>query len=109
MTVPAAEKMTARIISTTPVLTELRVCQILRDVLWKRERSDRAITFLCTCADARSAPTMEFLASLVESALWGRNPESVPPPRMGHNTHLESRAAAISRSRQVGDFNHKPR
>ena len=54
MTVPAAEKMTTRIISTTPVLMELSVCQILRDA----ERSDGAISFLFLAScNARSAPT----------------------------------------------------
>ena len=54
ITVPAAEKMTTRIISTTPVLMELSVCQILRDT----ERSGGAISFLFLAScNARSAPT----------------------------------------------------
>src|SRR5579863_1084783 len=35
MTVPAAEKITTRMISTTPVLIELSVCQISRKALRK--------------------------------------------------------------------------
>ena len=42
MTVPAAEKMTTKMIRITPVLMELSVSQIFRNA----ERSDRAITFV---------------------------------------------------------------
>ena len=59
MTVPAAEKMTTRIIRTTPVLMELSVCQRLRHA----ERSDIAISVLfLTAGNARSAPTVQFPA-----------------------------------------------
>ena len=56
ITVPAAEKMTTRIMRMTPVLMELSVCQILRNT----ERSDGAISLQFLAAlNARSAPTSQ--------------------------------------------------
>src|SRR5262249_39871377 len=56
MTVPAAEKITTRMIRITPVLTELSVSQIFRYV----QRSDKAITFdVLAEKNARSAPTSD--------------------------------------------------
>ena len=59
MTVPAAEKITTRMISTTPVLIELRVFQILRAA----EPSEGAMTFFfltwlrCTyCSNPKKFP-----------------------------------------------------
>ena len=51
ITVPAAEKMTTRMMRTTPVLIELRVCQLLRSA----EPSDMTSSSSLV-GNARSAP-----------------------------------------------------
>src|SRR5450631_417143 len=104
MTVPAAEKMTTKIIRTTPVLMELSVCQTWRDA----ERSDRAISFLfLTSCNARSAPTFaSFAKSFTISGLTSRT-GCVRAGCMSHYTHVPSEAMRIHPTVQVCDFNHK--
>src|SRR5579871_5007602 len=105
MTVPAAEKMTTRMMRMTPVLIELRVCQILRLV----ERSDRAISFSSSFASviARSAPTeatvrtsFTFNALLVLAG-------SAEVLRMRHNTQGASAWLGIHPLAKPCDCNHK--
>src|ERR1700727_1703114 len=103
MTVPAAAKMTHKIIRTTPVLIELRVCQILRGA----DRSDRAISFLCSLSwSARSSPTERYPSNCCTfNVLEVRSStEHRLSPR--HNTHIQLRVAAISRTVKLCDCNH---
>src|SRR5579863_5661078 len=95
ITVPAAEKMTTRMINTTPVLMELRVCQVLRTA----ERSDGAITFLflACCQCTFPANRGNSCISLFGKGLWEAQPFCLEL-RMSHNTHEERRVVAISPS-----------
>src|ERR1017187_3570480 len=104
MTVPAAEKMTTKIMRITPVLMELSVCQRLRHA----ERNDRTISFLFLAScNARSAPTFGFPAkSFVINGLSSlAHPARVAS--VSHITHLFNAPLRIDPLRQVCDFNHK--
>ena len=104
MTVPAAEKMTTKIIRTTPVLMELSVCQNLCHA----ERSDGAISFLSlTACNARSTPTSAFVVK--SFAIMGLRAH-IPVfdfLGMSHNTHLCKAPIRIHAPPEVCDFNHK--
>src|SRR5579862_6492519 len=87
ITVPAAEKMTTRMMRTTPVLMELSVCQIFRDA----ERSDGAISFslFLACCNARSAPTRERTAKSFVGRELALSRLDLCKLYLSHNTHLE--------------------
>lgn len=72
MTVPAAEKMTTRMINTTPVLIELRVFQVLLTA----ERNDAAMTFVflsprqCTYCANPSRVRQALYSKEVDAEYW---------------------------------------
>src|SRR5580700_7230080 len=104
MTAPAAEKMTTKIIRTTPVFMELSVCQVLRDAV----RSDWAIAFLVL---AREECT--FHANFWESAnhftfnVLQHVNSFLLLSQLSHNTHLRRRALRFHPLLQASDSNHK--
>src|SRR5215472_826038 len=97
ITVPAAEKITTRMIRMTPVLMELSVCQVERTT----ERSDRLIflQFLASTS-ARSAPTCE--GSYISIAINRLQDLAIffERSRLSHNTHLHFSPFAISPTRK---------
>src|SRR5580765_3251224 len=87
MIVPAIEKMITRMIRITPVLTELRVCQVLRTA----EPREKAITFvfLASC-NARSAPSQAQTLNLFQFSLLAAVSTIPCGSGLRHNTQVDS-------------------
>src|SRR3954463_13565712 len=88
MTVPAIEKMTTRMISTTPVLIELNVFQVLRTA----DRSDRAMTVRLPQFGGMHVLRQLCECSQIPALQWvERSAQQEQAMEMRHNTHIQPR------------------
>src|SRR5581483_630994 len=103
ITVPAAEKITTRIIRMTPVLMELRVCQVLRNT----ERFDGAIgSSSFALGNARSEPTANLGGKSLKGTQLDFSSASFVVGWLGHNTHSGEAAREFHPRFVPSDYNH---